>query len=626
MKSFVRILAAVLVLTMCLAFVPVLADEGTVEISFCLGDDTIVINGTGVAVEKPYVVGDGVTLVPLRVITEAFGATVEWINETRTVNLTYPDVNIVLQIGNPVAEVNGQAAKLLSPPELTPAGFTMVPLRFISENFGAKVTYDSETGRITVVKENSQKGNTIQGAIDSEMIGDSYYGWCMKNPTNMIMDDRTFDGLYTSFSYDDENYIVVYVDLLTEDFDFDADFASEKSMVQGYTLVKADKKTTGDGQKYMHIQAKDKVEFLETRKIVNDKYIYTVYGYYQNENEEVKKECMDVVASFINFYDSAKAYDLSDVKAETRLFEVPEMGLSISVPANFGMVSSEDSENDFSFYEMTTDDNVSTLHIQIFSKSHIGTAKDLAQKDYESNRRVLNETITDFKDIVVEKQYKSFAAYQYSYDIVSEYYNLHTRDVFFELGEYVYNIAVTIDLTDYSETFADKILNSVEAKLIDSSEVGILLRNDYESEGTYQVTFGDAILDVPNSYEKVESGNTVYMQNIISAVGIACQISPSAKKVTYDSVKKDFEEIEKSYQKLTGYEVGARTKIKYIGDKKYISFQLVETNDDGKTYLEVYGYVKNGVLYVINVIYPEIAYSEANRLEVSNILGSLSFK
>ena len=40
-----------------------------------------------ITVEKPYVVGDGVTLVPIRVVTEAFGAEVGWVSETKTVTL-----------------------------------------------------------------------------------------------------------------------------------------------------------------------------------------------------------------------------------------------------------------------------------------------------------------------------------------------------------------------------------------------------------------------------------------------------------------------------------------------------------------------------------------------------------
>ena len=168
-----KILCYLVVLTMLVSgCLPVMASEGKVEISF-------IINGTPVTVEKPYVVGEGVTLVPVRVITEAFDAKVDWIGETQSVILTYPDVNIVIQINNPVAEINGRAETLLAAPELS-AGYTMVPLRFISENFGADVSYDNDTKRITVTKEKTGDSSvSIEGSVSSKYVGDSYFGWSM---------------------------------------------------------------------------------------------------------------------------------------------------------------------------------------------------------------------------------------------------------------------------------------------------------------------------------------------------------------------------------------------------------------------------------------------------------------
>ncbi len=130
-----------------------LAENDKVEISFCVGDSTLIINGEAVNVEKPYVVGEGVTLVPVRVITEAFGAVLDWEGTTKTIILDYNGTRIILQIGNSVATINGVEKTLLSAPELTSNGFTMVPIRFISENFGADVGYDPDTKRVTVTGE-----------------------------------------------------------------------------------------------------------------------------------------------------------------------------------------------------------------------------------------------------------------------------------------------------------------------------------------------------------------------------------------------------------------------------------------------------------------------------------------
>ena len=228
MKKLVCLVAAMVML-----FSVVHAAEDKVEITFCVGESTLTINGEAVTVEKPYVVGAGVTLVPVRVITEAFGAEVGWEAQTKTITLSYPDVEIVLQIDNPMAEVNKQATTLLSAPELTANGFTMVPLRFISETFGATVSYDDATGKITVVKETKISGETVTGGVESKYVGDSYFGWSMENPEGMYMEERAFDGTLTAFisETNEEDGIVIAVGVTPEDFDFNTEYIKAKNSV-----------------------------------------------------------------------------------------------------------------------------------------------------------------------------------------------------------------------------------------------------------------------------------------------------------------------------------------------------------------------------------------------------------
>ena len=68
-------------------------------------------------------------------------------------NSYIPSVNIELQIGNIVATVTTITETLLESPALSENGVTMVPLRFISETFGATVGYDNDTQAILVTKE-----------------------------------------------------------------------------------------------------------------------------------------------------------------------------------------------------------------------------------------------------------------------------------------------------------------------------------------------------------------------------------------------------------------------------------------------------------------------------------------
>ena len=63
----------------------------------------------------------------------------------------YPDKKIViLRIGNKQAEVNGSLVQLDAPPTII-NGRTMVPLRFVSETFGAEIGWDGKEQKITLI-------------------------------------------------------------------------------------------------------------------------------------------------------------------------------------------------------------------------------------------------------------------------------------------------------------------------------------------------------------------------------------------------------------------------------------------------------------------------------------------
>ena len=102
-----KLLSVIVGCILCLSCFTAFADGAEkVEIQFAVGDSVLSINGQNIEVETPYIAGEGTTLVPLRVITEAFGAQVDWDGTTQKITLTYPDVNIVLHINSKVAQVN----------------------------------------------------------------------------------------------------------------------------------------------------------------------------------------------------------------------------------------------------------------------------------------------------------------------------------------------------------------------------------------------------------------------------------------------------------------------------------------------------------------------------------------
>ncbi|MBO4950166.1 MAG: peptidylprolyl isomerase [Clostridia bacterium] len=111
---------------------------------------------------------EGRTLVPLRAIFEALGASVEWNGETKTVTSVLDETEIKLTIGEKALYKNGETVEL-DVPAMIMNGRTMVPVRAISESFGVKVEWDGETRTVVlfdgVLGYNAYLENILAGLI-----------------------------------------------------------------------------------------------------------------------------------------------------------------------------------------------------------------------------------------------------------------------------------------------------------------------------------------------------------------------------------------------------------------------------------------------------------------------------
>jgi endonuclease YncB( thermonuclease family) len=107
------------------------------------------VNGNQLSLTVNPVSKDGRTLVPLRAIFEALGATVEWEQSTNTVTGVQGNKIVKLQIDNKVATVDGKEI-ILDVPAIAINGSTFVPVRFIAESLGAKVDWDNNTKTVIV--------------------------------------------------------------------------------------------------------------------------------------------------------------------------------------------------------------------------------------------------------------------------------------------------------------------------------------------------------------------------------------------------------------------------------------------------------------------------------------------
>jgi len=92
------------------------------------------------------------TLVPIRAITEALGAEVEWVAEENKVIITKGENQIILEIGSVIVLVNGETQECEVAPKIE-KNRTLVPLRIVSESLRQKVEWDDESQTIVIEEE-----------------------------------------------------------------------------------------------------------------------------------------------------------------------------------------------------------------------------------------------------------------------------------------------------------------------------------------------------------------------------------------------------------------------------------------------------------------------------------------
>lgn len=113
---------------------------------------TVSLNGNQISFDVPPCVIADRTLVPIRAFANALGISdnnIDYNGSENTVTIKNGRNTIKLYINNPEAYVNGDKAEIDVPPTVID-GRTLVPLRFISENFNCDVDYSDSSESLNV--------------------------------------------------------------------------------------------------------------------------------------------------------------------------------------------------------------------------------------------------------------------------------------------------------------------------------------------------------------------------------------------------------------------------------------------------------------------------------------------
>lgn len=139
------------------------------------------VDGVTRVLDAAPVIVDNVTMVPLRFISDSLGATTEYNSAGQYVTIKYGTKEMNLWVDSILAKVDGSFTSIQTPVRIINDRM-MVPIRFISENFGATVTWDGTARSIKITRgaaagtaNTSTNTSTTPVATDTYPIGYKAY-------------------------------------------------------------------------------------------------------------------------------------------------------------------------------------------------------------------------------------------------------------------------------------------------------------------------------------------------------------------------------------------------------------------------------------------------------------------
>lgn len=127
--------------------VRVLCSFPVVIIRITIGQAVAQVNGVNVPIDDqnssivPFILS-GRTMVPLRFLSESFGAEIQWNQNEKKITITIDnrEIDVILYVNQKTAYVNGEPVELDVEPVIYQAR-VFVPIRFVAESFKADVRY-----------------------------------------------------------------------------------------------------------------------------------------------------------------------------------------------------------------------------------------------------------------------------------------------------------------------------------------------------------------------------------------------------------------------------------------------------------------------------------------------------
>ncbi|QRG66879.1 copper amine oxidase N-terminal domain-containing protein [Brevibacillus choshinensis] len=453
----------------------VLAAEQTpqrVEVKLRLNAAQAKVNGQDMAIEQPYL-SQNTTMIPLSLLTAAFGAGLQYDSQSQMIELIYNGKVIKLKTGSKLAWINGNEVTLTASPELK-NGKTMVPLTLLTQVMGLQVVIDAKTKDVSILGAKQGETTTTNVSLDSDlgktMVGDSYYGWKMKYPTGLIMDDQSFQGDYVGFRDAKDAYeLFIYIaddqpenlsgtGLLSRLVD-----STEYSVLsKGYVNDAA--------QPYARLISKgNNGSINEERAYQKGTRIFYVTLVIHDEadfrNPSKYSSYKDLLDSFSMSFPKGDAAvkDLSTVEGDYRWYKDEDFGLKVKVPADW--------QNNYnqSFTQFSSENGKQWLKIKITSKEDGLTLDDWVKRHEQMYRDLVNENYLKIDPATVSSTIAGVPSREQKVSSSDGTGWIPELDFFFFKGDYKVYVEVAYDPEASAQETAALIQTIKQSLTIDQS-------------------------------------------------------------------------------------------------------------------------------------------------------------
>ncbi len=179
-----------------------LASESVVTINPPADEITVEISGDEVYFDQPPVVYNSRTLVPMRTIFEELGARVTWDNDTMTATGKKGDRTVKVTIGQRIMYVNNNKVILDTAP-IVLSGRTLVPARAVAEGLGCNVEWDDRFNLVSI-KPKVFTWSDWETSLPADVSEDMYY---IEKKTQYRYREREIEYFTMNIKINSSNYV-----------------------------------------------------------------------------------------------------------------------------------------------------------------------------------------------------------------------------------------------------------------------------------------------------------------------------------------------------------------------------------------------------------------------------------